>query len=227
MIDIDWGGEQLTVLPERALYWPRKKTLIIADPHFGKAATFRQAGIPIPRGTTTTDLDRLRAIVRRTGAERLVVLGDFFHSRSGRQEETLAAIGSWRTEHRQLALLLVRGNHDAHAGDPPDEWNITCCDDPFREDAFWLAHHPRRKRDGHVLAGHLHPALSLDDCCGSSLRSVCFWFQPRVAVLPAFGRFTGAKSVRPSAGDRVFVVDSEAVIEIPSRIFGDRLEARG
>jgi uncharacterized protein len=219
MIDIDWGDERLTILPERALYWSRKKTLIIADPHFGKAATFRQAGIPVPQGTTTTDLDRLRALVARTGAERLVVLGDFFHARSGRQEETLSAIAQWRADHCQLAVLLIRGNHDEHAGDPPADWNIACEADPFRDESFWLAHHPQPRRGGFVLAGHLHPALTLDDCCGSSLRSPCFWFQPRVAVLPAFGRFTGAKSVRPSAADRVFVVDSESVIAIPPRIF--------
>jgi DNA ligase-associated metallophosphoesterase len=219
MIEIDWGDERLVVLPERALYWPRKRTVIIADPHFGKAATFRQAGIPVPHGTTATDLDRLRGLIAHTGAERLVVLGDFFHARVGRQESTLSAIAAWRAEHGQLAVLLVRGNHDERAGDPPDEWNIKCAADPVREDSFWLAHHPRRRRGGFVLCGHLHPALSLDDGCGPSLRSACFWFRPRIAVLPAFGRFTGARSVRPSAVDRVFVVDSESVIEIPPRIF--------
>ncbi|HTU25685.1 MAG TPA: ligase-associated DNA damage response endonuclease PdeM [Pirellulales bacterium] len=219
MIDIDWGGERLTILPERALYWARRKSLIIADPHFGKAATFRHAGIPVPQGTTATDLDRLRALLRRTAAERLVVLGDFFHSRSGRQPETLAAIAAWRAEHRELSVLLVRGNHDDHAGDPPADWDIVSTADPTRDESLWMAHHPKGRRDGFVLAGHLHPALTLDDCCGSSVRSVCFWFRQRVAVLPAFGRFTGAKSVRPSASDRVFVVDSESVIEIPQQIF--------
>jgi DNA ligase-associated metallophosphoesterase len=211
MIEIEWGGERLAVLHERALYWPRKKTLIIADPHFGKAATFRQAGIPVPQGTTTTDLDRLRGLIARTECERLVVLGDFFHARTGRQEETLSAIAAWRQEHRQLEILLVRGNHD-------EEWNIACVADPVREESFWLSHHPRARRSGFVLGGHLHPALTLDDCCGS-VRSPCFWFQPRIAVLPAFGRFTGAKSVRPSGADRVFVVDSESIIAIPPRIF--------
>lgn len=219
MIEIDWGGERLVVLPDRALFWPRKRTLLVADLHFGKAATFRQAGIPVPHGTTATDLDRLRVLLAASGAERLVVLGDFFHARSGRQENTLAAIGAWRAEHRQLELLVVRGNHDAHAGDPPTEWNITCSAEPVREDSFWLAHHPRTRRSGFVLAGHLHPALTLDDGCGGSLRSACFWFQKRLAVLPAFGRFTGARGVRPSAGDRVLVVGPDSVVEIPSVVF--------
>ncbi len=67
MIEIDWGGERLVVLAERALYWPRRRTIIIADPHFGKAATFRQAGIPVPHGTTATDLDRLRRLLPAPG----------------------------------------------------------------------------------------------------------------------------------------------------------------
>ncbi len=139
MIDIDWGGERLTILADRALYWPRRKTLLIADPHFGKAATFRQAGIPIPHGTTATDLDRLRALVAGTAAERLVVLGDFFHARSGRQPGTLDAIAPVREEHGQLEIVLVRGNHDDHAGDPPVEWRFNCAAEPIREEPFWLA----------------------------------------------------------------------------------------
>ena len=218
MIDIDWGGERLTILADRALYWPRRKTLLIADPHFGKAATFRQAGIPIPHGTTATDLDRLRALVAGTAAERLVVLGDFFHARSGRQPSTLDAIALWRAEHGQLEIVLVRGNHDDHAGDPPEEWRFNCAAEPIRDEPFWLAHHPRRRRSGFVLAGHLHPALSLGDG-GGSLRSACYWFQKRVAVLPAFGRFTGARGVRPRAADRVFVVGPGEVVEIPPQIF--------
>jgi uncharacterized protein len=219
MIEIDWGGERLVVLADRALYWPRKRTLLIADPHFGKAATFRQAGIPVPHGTTATDLDRLRVLLAGTSAERLIVLGDFFHARSGRQESTLSSIATWRSEHRQLEVLLIRGNHDDHAGDPPEEWNIVCSAEPIREESFFLAHHPRPRKGGFVLAGHLHPALTLDDNCGSSLRSACFWFQKSVAVLPAFGRFTGARSVRPSADDRVFVVGPDSVIEIPRQVF--------
>ena len=219
MIELDWGGERLVALADRALYWPRRRTLLVADPHFGKAATFRQAGIPIPPGTTTTDLERLRVLVADTGAERLVVLGDFFHARSGRQENTLAAIGGWRDAHRQLAILVIRGNHDAHAGDPPDEWNIACAAEPVEDESFWLAHHPKRRRSGFVLAGHLHPALTLDDGCGGSLRSACYWFQKRLAVLPAFGRFTGAKGIRPQAGDRVLVVGPDSVLEIPPHVF--------
>jgi metallophosphoesterase superfamily enzyme len=35
--------------------------LLVADPHFGKAATFRALGVRVPRGTTEGTLARLAA----------------------------------------------------------------------------------------------------------------------------------------------------------------------
>src|ERR1700681_3559044 len=89
-------SEALTLLPERAIFWPRRSTLFVADLHCGKAATMRPAAIPIPSGTTKADLARLTAIVHRTGAERVVLLGDILHARTGRAPRTLAALEEWR-----------------------------------------------------------------------------------------------------------------------------------
>jgi metallophosphoesterase superfamily enzyme len=48
-VDIEAAGEVLTLLPQRALFWPAMSMLVIADIHFGKAASFRAQGIPGPR----------------------------------------------------------------------------------------------------------------------------------------------------------------------------------
>jgi hypothetical protein len=37
------AGEKLGLFAERAIYWPARSTLLVADPHFGKAATFRRS----------------------------------------------------------------------------------------------------------------------------------------------------------------------------------------
>jgi hypothetical protein len=42
----------------------------------------------------------------------------------------------------------------------------------------------------------------------------CFHFGANVAILPAFGEFTGTALVRPVAGDRVYVVAGERVLEM-------------
>lgn len=212
MSRIDLQGESLLLLPERALLWERTGTLIVADAHLGKAASFRAAGLPLPGGTTTENLTRLSAALGHTGARRLLLLGDFFHARSGRAARTLAAIAAWRERHADLEVVLVRGNHDRGAGDPPCEWGFHCHDEPWIELPFAFRHHPGEEKAGYVLAGHIHPAVSLSGLGGQREKLPCFLFGERIALLPAFGDFTGGATVRPRRGDRVFVVAGEEVI---------------
>ena len=42
-LDLKLAGETLTLLPQRAIYWSARKTLILADPHIGKDDTFHTA----------------------------------------------------------------------------------------------------------------------------------------------------------------------------------------
>lgn len=212
---IDCAGEALTLLPERAVLWREAATLIIADPHFGKAAAFRAGGIPVPAGTTADDVARLERLVSTTAPGRLVILGDFFHARTGRAPETLGEIGSWRAAHAGLAIDLVAGNHDRHAGAPPPDWGFRVHDAPLRAGPFLFCHEPpeRVSRGVYALAGHVHPVLSLEDRTGR-LRAPCFLFGRRTGLLPAFGSFTGGKSVRPAPGERVFVAGEGEVVAI-------------
>ncbi|MEZ4681209.1 MAG: metallophosphoesterase [Caldilineaceae bacterium] len=117
-IPLEVANETLHLLPERALYWPRTQTLFIADPHFGKDATFRAHAIPLPQGTTRTELDRLSQAIERTGAQKLIILGDLLHAAKGREPALLDTVTAWRAEQATLSIYLVRGNHDRHAGDP-------------------------------------------------------------------------------------------------------------
>jgi DNA ligase-associated metallophosphoesterase len=214
VIRVELRGEALLLLPERALLWERTGTLVVADAHLGKAAAFRAAAIPLPGGTTTETLSRLSTSLARTGARRLLLLVDFFHARSGRAARTLAAIAGWRERHADLEVVLVRGNHDRGAGDPPCEWGFGCHDEPWIEPPFTFRHHPQEEAKGYVLAGHIHPAVSLSGLGRQSERLPCFLFGERIALLPAFGDFTGGAVVRPRRGDRVYAVAGEEVVPI-------------
>ena len=214
MIRVELQGESLVLLPERALLWERTGTLIVADAHLGKAATFRAAAIPLPGGTTTEALERLTAALGRTGARRLLLLGDFFHARSGRAARTLAAIADWRERHADLEIVLVRGNHDKGAGDPPCEWGFDCHDEPWIEPPFAFRHHPEPEKSHYVLAGHIHPAISLTGLARQREKLPCFLFGENVGLLPAFGGFTGGATVRPRRGDRVYAIVEAEVVPI-------------
>lgn len=205
--------EELLLLPERALFWPRAETLVVADAHFGKAASFRASAVPVPRGTTTGTLARLDGLLDRTGARRILFLGDFLHAKDGRAPDMLGALADWRKRRHAVEMTLVRGNHDRRAGDPPREVAVECVDAPFLEPPFALAHHPRPVPGSYVLAGHLHPAVVLTGPARQRERLVCFWFGVDFGVLPAFGDFTGVAEVSPTAEDRVFVIADECVVE--------------
>lgn len=209
------AGEEVLLLPERALFWPRAATLVAADLHWGKAATFRAAGIPIPVGSTGDDLARLDAALERTCARRLVVLGDLFHARVGRVSSgTLARLRRWRAPHPTLEILLVRGNHDRHAGDPPEDLRINCVNAPAFVPPFILRHEPSVSVGGYTLAGHVHPGLVLAGPALQRERLPCFLLGERGAILPAFGSFTGLGTVAPGSRERAFVVADGEVIEV-------------
>jgi uncharacterized protein len=212
------------LLAEKAIYWPADRTLFVADLHWGKAAAFRSLAVPIPAGTTASDLTRLSRAIDRMSAERLVILGDLIHAKAGRQPETLAAISRWRAERPELEIVLVRGNHDEKAGDPPVAWSIRVVDEPEECGPFALRHFPEPVDGRHVLAGHLHPAAVLSGRGGPGLRLPCFHVGRDVTVLPAFGSFTGTATVKPRAEDSVFVIAEDEVIPfVLSNVAGEAL----
>jgi uncharacterized protein len=213
------AGEQVYLLNERALYWPGASTLVVADLHWGKAATFRSVGIPIPIGTTSDDLARLDSALQRTQARRMVVLGDLFHAKAGRiASNTLAELRRWRSLAGNFEILLVRGNHDRHAGDPPGDLHINCVDAPAYVPPFVFRHEPAESADAYGLAGHVHPGLTL---VGRGLQREtlpCFLIGEGAALIPAFGSFTGLGAVEPGPGDRAFVIAGDEVLEVSSPV---------
>jgi DNA ligase-associated metallophosphoesterase len=208
------AGEEVALLPERALFWSRTRTVVAADLHWGKSATFRAMGIPVPEGSTRDDLTRLDSALVRTGAERLIVLGDLFHARAGRiATRTLAELREWRRG-CNVEILLVRGNHDRHAGDPPDDLRINCVNAPAFVPPFVLRHEPASSPEGYTLAGHLHPGLALAGRALQVERLPCFLFGQQVAILPAFGSFTGLAVLAPGPADRTFVIAGDEVLPV-------------
>ena len=218
-VSLTLAGEQLYLLSERAVYWPGAGTLVVADLHWGKGATSRAAGVPMPVGTTSDDLARLDSALQRTGARRMVVLGDLFHTKASRiPSHTLAELRRWRSLAGTFEILLVRSNHDRHSGDPPNDLQINCVNAPAFVPPFVFRHEPADADGAYSLAGHVHPGITL---VGRGLQREtlpCFVVGKRSAIVPAFGSFTGFGAIEPGPGDRVFVVAEDEVLEVSAPI---------
>ncbi|WP_311221884.1 MULTISPECIES: ligase-associated DNA damage response endonuclease PdeM [unclassified Acidovorax] len=209
------AGETVHLLPDRALWWPAGGTVFVADVHLGKAATFRARGIPVPGGTTQDNLARLSAMLQGLAAQRLVVLGDFLHAAEAQTPTLRAALSDWRQRHAAVDMVLVRGNHDSHAGDPPPSLGITVVNEPWCAGPFACCHHPQSHPTHHVLAGHVHPATVLWGPGRDAVRLPCFGITPQLTLMPAFGLFTGAATLTPDPARRLFAIGGGRVWPVP------------
>jgi DNA ligase-associated metallophosphoesterase len=215
-VTVEVGGTALQLLAGKAAWWPAERTLLVADAHIGKAVSYRRLGVPVPEATTGGTLDALDTLLAQHAARRIVFLGDLLHSRHAHDAHTLAAFARWREQRMALELVLVRGNHDDRAGDPPPAWGVHCVDEPFflpGAPGLALCHHPEPITGSYVLAGHTHPCVHVGRGF-ERLRLACFHIGERVGVLPAFGTFTGMHAIERAPGDRVFAVAEDRVVAL-------------
>jgi DNA ligase-associated metallophosphoesterase len=214
---VEYAGDTFWLLPERALWWPARRILFIADLHLGKAATYRALGQPVPAGTTLENLQRLSRLLLHYQPSQLVFLGDFLHAAQARTASVFEGLAIWRQRFAALDCVLVRGNHDSRAGDPPSSLGIAVVDEPWRIGPLAACHHPQNIPGRFVVAGHLHPAVSLRGPGRDHLRLPCFCFEAQRAILPAFGEFTGGWTVSPQTGQRLYPVGEHSVWRLPER----------
>jgi len=183
-----FAGHNFEPLPSGALYWRARETLLVADLHLEKMASFARRGQMLPPYDTGMTLARLEADLRRTGAKTLLALGDTFHRPDA--SSLLTHSDRMRLDGMVDAVncIWIAGNHDpfAHA------IGGTCL--PGIElDGLTFTHEPVRGGKG-LVAGHLHPAarVAID---GPSPRSPCFVHDTRLLILPAYGSSTGAINI--------------------------------
>jgi DNA ligase-associated metallophosphoesterase len=212
--EIALAGAALRLLPGRAAWHAGARTLFVADVHLGKAASYRALGQPVPSGTTADNLARLDALARAQDAATIVFLGDLLHARAAQQPAVMGPFADWRAAHAQRRCVLVRGNHDSHAGDPPRMLEVEVVDEPWPVDgapALRACHHPQAIAGTGVLAGHWHPAVTLAGRARDVQRLPCFCRLGDLLVLPSFGAFTGTSPRRPPAGSTCYAVGAGRV----------------
>lgn len=195
------------LLPEKALWWPETKTVIVSDVHIGKAGHFRKSGIAIPSDINRENLWRLAGLILDHKPERLLILGDLSHSYHNQEWDDFADM---RAQFSQCAFQLVRGNHDILPEELLRQARINST--PLLEEhGFSFTHAPEPTR-GYNISGHLHPAVVLKGGGRQRIKLPCFWFGRLGAVLPAFGAFTGTHPISAQKEDAVYVITESRVI---------------
>lgn len=196
------------LLPYKAIYIERYKTLIAADIHLGKVGHFRNAGIAIPGGLAEADLINLDLIIKQYEVAEILILGDLFHSGVNYD---LRLFDSWRDVHHAVDISLVKGNHDILSDEIYSNFDIKLHRKYFLWNRFLLTHKPMDEDIqlagcDYIFSGHVHPGVRLEGKGRQSISLPCYYFNDKQCILPAFGEFTGKHIVRPNGKDRVYVI---------------------
>ncbi len=207
---LELKGETIELLPERAIWWEKEKTLVVADLHWGKSGHFRRHGIPIPSRTQETDELRLAALLQQKKAQRLVIAGDLFHSKSNQQVTTFR---HFRNQHPKVRFDLVVGNHDILPAADYETYQLEQHTSCLNIGPFCIAH-DWLKTDAFLIHGHIHPALRIKSPGKHqpTLKLCCFALQNNRMILPAFGEFTGTHLLDQDDFSGLYIIGDGKVI---------------
>lgn len=206
-------GEQLLLHPLRAVYWKREKALLISDLHLGKTAHFRRQGIPVPEAVSDTNWDKLISLLLDCQPERVIFLGDLFHSQLNREWDDFCQLIA---RFAPVRFELVPGNHDILQTNQYERAGLIVQPEHLHLPPFILSHHPLPtvQQGWYNLSGHIHPCVWLRGKGRQRLKLPCFYFGKQQGILPAFGAFTGTATIDVRNGDRVFVIAEDQVWEV-------------
>lgn len=217
---INFKHQRFWLLPEKAIYWQKRNTLLVADLHIGKAGHFRKHGIAVPEKVNKTNLQKLSGLLESTNTEHLIILGDLFHSDINSEWQQFIA---WRKQNPELEVSLVIGNHDIlkkqnyHAG-------LINLFKKMTLEPFLLIHDLNELTDpksiaNYILSGHIHPAVQLKGRGRQTMKLPCFYFGKDYGVLPAFGNFTGTYVIEPKREDLVYIIADSKIISVDKNLY--------
>lgn len=209
MTEILLACERMFLLPERVVWWPSEKTLLLSDLHWGKSAHFRKHGIPMPGGTQVRDGMKLAALVRQYQAERMIIAGDFFHSRHNKEVDDF---GTWRQAHQALHIDFIPGNHDILPRELYRSWSLQVQEQGMSVGSFYITHDREEVAGQFNIYGHIHPGIRLQGLGRQAITLPCFCINEQSMILPAFGQFTGHKLVQAGDYKNIFVIGDGKVM---------------
>lgn len=202
-------GQNFILHPSGAMFWQEKSILVISDVHLGKVSHFRKFGAAVPQGAIYRNFELLDEVVHFFNPLCIYFLGDLFHSYLNTEWRYFEA---WVSK-TQTQMILINGNHDIVSPVKYETLHIQVLDELILG-KFLFTHHPEERNGLFNFCGHIHPAIRIRGSGKQSLRLPCFFKKQYQMILPAFGEFTGAHTLKPEKQDVVYALADGTVIKI-------------
>lgn len=188
---LDFAGEEMVLTKSNALYWPKERTLLVADLHLEKGSWYAARGSMLPPYDSRETLERLADTIKATDARRVITLGDNFHDNAGTCRLEPYAAGMLEGLIRSLDWVWVTGNHD-------EEMPRTFGAESFSElevSGVILRHEAQSGETRPELSGHYHPKLRVAVRNRHIARPCAVVSRSSAGadrmIAPAFGAYTG------------------------------------
>lgn len=212
-VRIELCGHEMTPLCEGALYWAAQKTLIVSDLHFEKGISFARSGQYLPPYDTRSTLSRVERLIADFRPERVISLGDSFHTPRAAEmmgEEVCASI---RALTSALEWVWIEGNHDP---DPPAHLGGIAAKE-MKLGRLVFRHEPTGETG--EISGHLHPCARIAGRGKRKVRRRCFVTNGQSLIMPAMGAFTGGLNVLDKAYDAPLGPVRQAIMMGEDRVY--------
>lgn len=204
--------QEMELLPQKGVWWPQRRTLLVSDLHLGKITHFRKEGIAVPASARLRNFIMLDQLVQTYLPERMIILGDLFHNIYNAEWEQFI---HWREQYVHLHIEAIAGNHDILPRELYDQSAI-CYRRELYEGNFHFTHDPatQQNEDFFTFCGHIHPVFCLRSPSRQSLRLPCYVITARQMILPSFGVFTGGYEMDKSRGREIYVIAEDKVFKV-------------
>lgn len=213
---------ELPILPQRmevtsgvwidsrlALWLAPERILVVADLHWGYAASHRARGNLLPQWGDDEVEASLRSLIADYAPREMIWLGDIVHAAEGSEPAERFL------REAKIAITVLAGNHDRR-------WAGAGTTSATRGRYFF--HHGDVMRavpsDSIEIVGHHHPAFAWSDGAGGRVKVPALAITSRRMVLPAFSPWASGTEWVPEPDATLWVI-------APRRIFPVRDLSQG
>ena len=204
---ITLNEQEFLLLPERALFHSKSRSLICSDIHIGKTTDLLKSGIQIPMESAMANILKLESLIERYDPVSLYIIGDLFHARRNREFDYFAQLIE---RHEEITFTLVKGNHDFLPDSVYEALGLTVLNDVLLDGILLM--HEANEKENSSITGHLHPKVKLRGKGRQSASLAVFARSGEHLILPAFGRMTGGHFIQPEDFDDIFLCAQEQVL---------------
>jgi hypothetical protein len=202
---IEIKGEQMELLPERAIFWPSMELLMIAD--IGCAFTKKTL---IESGLD--ELDHIKSIVAKRSVKRVLLLGDVAPEGRSFDKALLHEIKMWSQNIRCPFYIAF----PKPAFITPEEikgYGVAAWADPLIIPPFAFTSEPVELERYFSFSGNTHPQVVLKKG-GERHFYPCFQIKEHQAILPSFTDDVPSQSISWTSEEKIYAIDGDTIINI-------------